>query len=114
VFVFVFSRSAHSIPSFFPSLKSPHELVDALCVCFTPIPREPIHTLVPRLELNGSNWAAFSMRFLEAMDATDQLGHFDGTHPRLVPTTAGSLTAEELAAQRLWDHEDKIGWNLLL
>jgi hypothetical protein len=26
---------AHSVPSFFPSLKSPRGLVDALSVCFT-------------------------------------------------------------------------------
>jgi hypothetical protein len=39
-FIFAFARSAHSILSFFPGLKSPRELADALCVCFSMNARE--------------------------------------------------------------------------
>jgi hypothetical protein len=80
----------------------------------SPHAEPPLHTLVPRLELNGSNWAAFQMRFSEAMDAADRWGHFDGTEPRPGAANPKALTTDELAAQKRWDREDKISRNLLL
>jgi hypothetical protein len=77
-------------------------------------PTEHIHTLVPRLELNGSNWAAFSMRFSEAMDAADRWGLFDGTEPCPVPKDPKNPTEDESKAVKRWEREDKIGRNLLL
>jgi gag-polypeptide of LTR copia-type len=74
----------------------------------------PLHTLIPRLELNGSNWAAFQMTFSEAMDTADRWGHFDGTEPHPGTANTKAPTTKELATQRCWDHEDKIGHNLLL
>jgi hypothetical protein len=75
-----------------------------------PTHSEPIHTTVPKLELNGNNWAAFQMHFSEAMDTADRWGHFDGTkvRPPTANPTAG-VTAKEKVAQALWDREDKIG-----
>jgi len=80
----------------------------------TPASNEHIYTLVPRLELNGSNWAVFMMRFSEAMDAADRWGHFDGTEPRPEPKDPNAPTDDETAAQKRWDREDKIGRSLLL
>jgi len=75
---------------------------------------EIIHSLVPRLELNGSNWAAFAMRFRVAMDAADRRGHFTGSETRPVPKDPKKPTDDELTAGKAWDREDKIGQNLLL
>ena len=75
---------------------------------------EIIHSLVPRLELNGSNWAAFKMRFRVAMDAADRWGHFTGSETRPVPKDPKKPTDDELTAGKAWDREDKIGQNLLL
>jgi len=71
-------------------------------------------TLVPRLELNGSNWAAFSVRFKRAMEAADRWGHFDGTEPCPVTKDPVAPTKDELDAQTHWDQEDRIGHNFLL
>ena len=34
---------------------------------------------IPRLEPDGTNWTAFSMRFCQTMQATRRWGYFDGT-----------------------------------
>ena len=80
----------------------------------TMTPTESIHTLVPRLELNGSNWAAFSVRFKGVMEATDRWGHFNGTELRPVAQDPAAPTKDKLDAQTHWDREDRIGRNFLL
>ena len=41
---------------------------------------------IPKLDASGLNWAIFSLRFQDAVEAKGYWGHFDGTTPRPVPT----------------------------
>ena len=53
---------------------------------------------IPKLEASGLNWAIFSLRFQDAVEAKGYWGHFDGTESRPATATAGaSPTDEELA-----------------
>ena len=74
---------------------------------------DPLPTSVPRLETNGSNWAIFSMRFQEAMEANQKWGHFDGTATRPVPADAAKPTPDEVKAGAAWDQDENIARYLL-
>jgi hypothetical protein len=85
---------------------------------------------IPKLDASGLNWAIFSLRFQDAIEAKGYWGHFDGTEPRpVVPTTATttpaapttsvvpttttttSPTPDEAAAQ--WDKDERSAKSLL-
>jgi gag-polypeptide of LTR copia-type len=68
---------------------------------------------IPLLNSEGTNWAIFSMHFIEAMDTTGCWGHFDGTDARPVPTDTAKPTSDEKEVMRSWDKEDKVACQLL-
>ena len=69
---------------------------------------DPLPTSVPHLETNGSNWAIFSMRFQEAMEANQKWGHFDGTTTRPVPADTAKPTPDEVKAGAAWDQDENM------
>ena len=68
---------------------------------------------IPRLELDGSNWAIFAMRFREAMQANRRWGFFDGTRARPTLTDSSNITADEQEAMDRWDYDDQVARYLL-
>ena len=74
---------------------------------------DPLATSVPRLDTTGSNWAIFSMRFQEAMEANRKWSHFSGTPGRPVPADANKVTDEEKKAQDEWDQDEVVARYLL-
>jgi len=68
---------------------------------------------VPRLDPHGLNWAAFSLRFQDAVEAKGFWGHFDGTEPKPQPVNAEQPTAEEKAAISLWEKNERSAKSLL-
>ncbi len=74
---------------------------------------DPLPTSIPHLKPNGSNWAIFSMRFQEAMEANQKWGHFDGTTPCPVPANTTTPTDAEAKAVANW-RQDKIVAKYLL
>ena len=74
---------------------------------------EQLPTNIPRLELDGSNWAIFSIRFQEAMEATDRWGYFDGSETRPVPVDALNITTAEQESMTKWDRNDRVARYLL-
>lgn len=74
---------------------------------------DPYATSVPRLEPTGSNWAIFSMRFQEAMEANQKWGHFDGSATRPAPADDKNPTADETKAASEWDQNEVVARYLL-
>jgi len=86
---------------------------------------------IPKLDATGLNWAIFSVRFQDAVEAKGFWGHFDGSEVRPVPSPAPAaataptggaaatptpavvVTAEELAAQHQWDKNERSAKSLL-
>ncbi len=68
---------------------------------------------VPRLELSGSNWAIFLLRFQEAMEANQKWGHFDGSSTHPAPVDPDKPTDDEKAAQAEWDRNEMVAKYLL-
>ena len=68
---------------------------------------------VPRLEPSGSNWAIFSLRFQEAMEANRKWGHFDGSSTRPAAADPNKPTDEEKATQVDWDQNEMVAKYLL-
>ena len=68
---------------------------------------------IPRLELDGSNWAIFAMRFREAMQANRRWGFFDGTRARPTPVDSSNITTDEQEAMDKWDYDDQVARYLL-
>ena len=82
---------------------------------------------VPKLDASGLNWAVFSLRFQDAVEAKGYWGHFDGTseHPAApkpedLPTTTADApapaapSAEDLAAAiNQWDKDEQSAKSLL-
>ena len=75
---------------------------------------------IPKLESTGLNWAIFSVRFRDAVEAKGFWGHFDGTTPCpiLSPTvTTGTTTtgptAEQIAAEAQWQKDERSAKSLL-
>ncbi len=70
---------------------------------------------IPKLDPSGLNWAIFSVRFRDAVEAKGYWGHFDGTVPcPTVPPTIraadGSVTSapttEQVAAETQWQKDE--------
>src|SRR6266850_7283806 len=53
---------------------------------------------IPRLEPSGMNWAIFSLRFQDAVEAKGFWGHFDGTEAKPMPADTPSISADEHTA----------------
>ena len=79
----------------------------------TNIMSDPYANSVPRLEPNGSNWAIFSMRFQEAMEANLKWSHFDGSATRPVPKDAKNPTDDEKKSGLAWDQDEVMARYLL-
>jgi len=62
---------------------------------------------IPSLQDDISNWAVFAMRFQEAMEAMNRLGHFDGTTICPVPKDTAHPTNTEKQAIKEWEQEDR-------
>jgi len=85
------------------------------------------HPSVPKLDFSGLNWAVFSLRFQDAIEAKGYWGHFDGTSERpsvpkledLPAMTAdapapAAPSAEDLAAAiSQWDKDERLAKLLL-
>jgi hypothetical protein len=63
-------------------------------------------TSVPRLDPSGLNWAIFSVRFQDAIEAKGFWGHFTGKKPIPVPADAANPTVEETEAITLWEKNE--------
>jgi len=74
---------------------------------------DPLPTSVPRLDPTGSNWAIFSMRFQEAMEANQKWGHFDGSVTRPAPSDVDKPTDDEKTDMAAWDHDETISRYML-
>ena len=74
---------------------------------------EQLASNVPHLDLEGTKWALFAMRFRKAMIASDRWGHFDGSDPCPVAKDPDHPTAEEQKEIRRWTREDRIAEYLL-
>ena len=74
---------------------------------------DPLPTSVPCLKPNGSNWAIFSMRFQEAMEANQKWGHFDGSTACPVPADPSKPTDDEKKAMAAWDLDETVSCYML-
>jgi transposase InsO family protein len=74
---------------------------------------DPFSTSVPCLDPTGSNWAIFSMRFQEAMEANQKWSHFTGTPGRPAPADAKNVTDDETKAIAEWDQNEVVSRYLL-
>jgi gag-polypeptide of LTR copia-type/Zinc knuckle len=74
---------------------------------------EQLPANIPRLKPDGTNWAIFSIRFCEAMQATRRWGYFDGTTPCPSPKDPAEPTKDEIEAIKQWEREDLVTRYLL-
>ena len=79
------SSSAHS-----PATASVPSIMSAPSPSIEQLPAN-----IPHLEPNSVNWAIFSMRFQEAMQATHCWGYFDGTKSCPVPKDPKIRTTQQ-------------------
>ena len=79
---------------------------------------------IPKLDASGLNWAIFSVRFEDAIQAKGFWGHFDGTstRPSALPVSVtdvdGNVTTSppsdaEIAAVDKWDKDECSAKSLL-
>ena len=71
---------------------------------------------IPKLDSTGINWAIFSVRFQDAVEAKGFWGHFDGSTPRpavISVTTAEGATTVDPAAVDQWDKDERSAKSLL-
>ena len=68
---------------------------------------------VLHLEPSGSNWAIFSLRFQEAMEANRKWGHFNGLSKHPTSVDPDKPTDEEKATQVDWDQNEMVAKYLL-
>lgn len=67
---------------------------------------------VPKLEISGTNWPIWRIRFTVAATAKGKFGHFNGTTPRPVPVALPPTQAEAQAMQA-WDDAEDVAKYLL-
>jgi len=60
---------------------------------------------VPKLDATGVNWAIFSVRFQDAVEAKNFWGHFDGTST--CPTLSNPPKTDETAAKTQWEKNEQ-------
>ncbi len=68
---------------------------------------------VPKLDPTGLNWAIFSVRFQDAVEAKGFWGHFDGSEPCPTAANAEEPTAEETTKINQWKKEERSAKSLL-
>ena len=79
---------------------------------------------IPKLDASGLNWAIFSVRFQDAIEAKGFWSHFDGTETRptalpvIITGTDGAVTTTpptdtEIAAVDKWDKDERSAKSLL-
>jgi len=66
---------------------------------------------MPKLDPSGQNWAIFSVRFQDAMEAKGFWGHFDGSD--LCLTLSSPATDAEIAAEAQWVKDERSTKSLL-
>jgi hypothetical protein len=72
---------------------------------------DTLPSTVPKLDAEGSNWAIFYVRFIDAVEAKGFWGHFDGTLPMPVMTSESS---EALKAEKIqWEKDERSAKTLL-
>jgi hypothetical protein len=81
----------------------------------TAVTKNPSITIlnVPHLEPSRSNWAIFSLRFQEAMEANCKWGHFNGSSKHPASVDLEKPTDKEKAAQVEWDQNETVAKYLL-
>ena len=72
----------------------------------TPSTIEQHPSNIPQLEADGSNWAIFTMRFQEAMQATQLWSHFDGMSTTPTAKDPNKPTNVEKKKIEAWEHSD--------
>ena len=68
---------------------------------------------VPKLDPTRLNWAIFSVRFQDAVEAKGFWGHFDGSEPCPTAVNAEEPTAEETTKINQWKKEERSAKSLL-
>jgi hypothetical protein len=68
---------------------------------------------IPKLDATGLNWAVFSLRFEDAVQAKGFWGHFSGSTPCPTATIESAPTADELAAIEKWEKDERSARSLL-
>ena len=68
---------------------------------------------IPKLDSSGMNWAVFSLRFQDAVEAKGFWGHFDGTEPKPTPGIPSAITADERTAIAAWEKDERSAKSLL-
>ncbi len=61
---------------------------------------------IPCLEADGSNWAIFTMRFREVMQAIQRWPYFEGTIPCPSPKDPAKVSDDERKAIDDWEYKD--------
>ncbi|KIL61433.1 hypothetical protein M378DRAFT_46616, partial [Amanita muscaria Koide BX008] len=74
---------------------------------------DQLSSSVPRLDSSGKNWAIFSIRFQDAVEAKGFWGHFDGTEPCPQSAMKDKPTPDESAAINRWTREEMSAKSLL-
>ena len=85
---------------------------------------DSLSSSVPKLDSTGLNWATFSVRFQDAIEAKGFWGHFDGSERRPVESVATTpaegdeaaqvKVAKDLVVQQLqWDKNERSAKSLL-
>ena len=72
---------------------------------------DTLPSTVPLLDAEGSNWAIFYIRFMDAIEAKGFWEHFDGS--MMPPVLSESPTAAEIATRSQWDKNERSAKALL-
>lgn len=82
-----------------------------------PVTTDTLPSNVPKLDLKGTNWAIFSLRFQTAVEAKDLWKQFDGSNPKPVgsPATGGTTTVSppDPVALAQWQKHENLAKHLL-
>jgi hypothetical protein len=83
-----------------------------------PVTTDTLPTNVPKLDIKGTNWAIFSLRFQIAVEAKDLWKQFDGTNPKPVGplATVGGTTVvspPDPVALAQWQKHENLAKHLL-
>ena len=72
---------------------------------------DTLPSTVPKLEVEGDNWAIFYIWFMDAVEAKGFWDHFDGSST--APALSTTATAAEIAAKAQWDKDEHSAKTLL-
>ena len=72
---------------------------------------DTLPSTIPMLDSEGSNWAIFYIRFMDAIEAKGFWDHFDGSSS--CPVVSEVPTAAETAAKSQWDKDERSAKALL-